>query len=310
MQEYFATFPAGCFPIVVKHLKHFTQAELIIIGHDGSSVHFRSSLSLEQLIEIRYFTNVYIIWDKEKPLPGSFIKGKYFRLGAVGVNGPQRIEAAERNALIQQIKGTLNLIYDTHLSRNDFYVLQRDEGASFIGLRLPRARFKRAALERGQLRPELAHILCLTAGLKAKYTVLDMFAGYGAIPQEAIRGFGCHSVIASDTVLQPGRFQDSGLTWHTADARSLSFIRDNSIDRIVTDPPWGVYGHYEDIETLYKTFLQEVIRILKPQGVAVILSGYADLPSFITASNLHEIASWPVLVSGQKATIFKLQKTA
>jgi hypothetical protein len=80
VNSYYATFPAGCYNIIVKHLKSFELDEFKIAEHDDSSVLFESSLPIEKLIELRYFTNVYFVVNDAKPLPKSLLKGKYFRL--------------------------------------------------------------------------------------------------------------------------------------------------------------------------------------------------------------------------------------
>jgi len=55
------------------------------------------------------------------------------------------------------------------------------------------------------------------------------------------------------------------------DARELvKTIPDNSIDAVITDPPWGVgRDHYDDGSVLYDV-LPELYRILKPRGALAV----------------------------------------
>lgn len=309
MSQYFATFPAGTWDIIAKHLKSFRLDEIEIVEHDDSSVVFQSSLTTERLIELRYFTNIYLIVDNQK-LPDSVLKGKHFRLMMLKDGKPQPIDDTERAELEAKIIHNYGLEPNAHLSKNDFYVIERSYGKRLLALRLPKAKFKREKLSYGELRPELAHILCLAVGLKAKYTVVDMFAGYGSLPLEVIRGFGCKQVIAVDSQKMTGRHEHSSIKWHKADARNLNFITDESIDRVVTDPPWGVYdSKIDDLTTLYTDFAKEMVRILKPSGIAVVLSGFNEAEQcFEQTYQLQVIKKWNVLVSGKKATIYKLKK--
>jgi len=312
MNKYFATFPAGTFTIIARQLKRFAMAELKIVEHDESSVVFQASVSVEKLIELRYFTNVYvIIEDSRAEGYGQFIKGDYYRLMYSKNGSPASLDEASRNTVQRTIEQNLNLKLNTHLSRNDFYVIERSSSKKLLALRLPRAKFKRESLSAGELRPELAHILCLAAGLKPKYMVLDMFAGYGSIPLEAVRGFGCRKVMAVDVNILKNRHEHQVIEWHTADARNLDFLANDSIDRVITDPPWGAYdSSVEDIEALYSDAGKEMARVLKPNGIAVVLSGFASAQQSLLAkaSNLKIVKTWDILVSGKKATIYKLKK--
>ena len=222
---------------------------------------------------------------------------------------PQPIQKTERARLEAKIKQEYGLKPNIHLSKNDFYLIERSSGKRLFTLRLPRARFKREKLNAGELRPELAHILLLAAGVKAKHTVIDMFAGYGSIPLEAVRGFGCKQVIAVDKQKLPNRHEHLSIKWYEADARNLDFLADNSIDRIVTDPPWGIFDKNDDLSNLYSRMFKEAYRIMKPDAIIVVLYGGNDLNKATRSTKgLRILKSYPILVSGKKARVIKLQK--
>lgn len=309
MTQYFATFPAGTFEILVKHLKSFTISEVKILENDSSSVLFESSLRTERLVDIRYFTNVYrVVLDDDSSTDLHF-NGKFFRLMKIKNGEPSQIDELTRTKLTTKISGNFGLEPNSHLSRNDFYIIERASGSKLFTLCLPRAKFKREKTANGELRPELAHILCMVANLKPKHTMLDMFCGYSSIPIEAVRGFGCKNVIASDISYYKPSQVLSPIKWHTVDSRKLDFIENSSIDRIITDPPWGIFDQkLNDLATLYTETMKEMVRILKPDGIAVVLCGGTESTTFETDKNLNLIGKWNVLISGKKAVIYKLQK--
>jgi hypothetical protein len=308
MFQFFATFPAGTYPIILKQLKTFSIDQLRIITHDESSVTFDTTLSLGRLIELRYFTNIYAVVERDNFLR-RLLRGGYFRLAYIRQGTPHPLPVQDRARWEKVIRDWFHLNLDTHKALNDFYLIERENSAPLLTLRLSRSKFKREELPPGALRPELAHILCLVAGIKAKYTVLDLFAGYGSIPYEAVRGFGCHKVIAVDSQDLPGRYEHPSITWHTADARALSFIADDSIDRVVTDPPWGIYDTSADLPSLYEGAIRAIVRALKPGGIVVLLSGFTDTAKLLAQSReLTLLGTWNILVAGQKAQIYKLQK--
>lgn len=306
---FFATFPAGTYDILVKSLKSFSVAELTILSHDDSSVTFQSTVSIEKLIELRFFTNVFLVYNKPANVPRFLIKGEYFRLMQLTEGIPQPLPASQRTSLQNKISKDFKLKPHAKLSKNDFYVINRRNNETYIGLKLSRAKFKREVQIPGSLRPELAHILCLAAGLKAKHTIVDMFAGSGAIAIEAARGFGCHKVIAIEKAAYLQTQQHPAITWRIGDATALDFLTDSSVDRIITDPPWGSFDTNIDLATLYKASSHEVERLLRPTGIAVILSDYADAQEVFTHTKKLELVNkWPILVSGHKAVIYKLRK--
>lgn len=311
MQNYIATFVAGCQDIIFRQLKQIPINNLKVINQDESSVTFNSDYAVERLIEMRFFTNIYLIIENPNSLPKSTFKSKYFRLMMLKGGEPAQIEASERARLEAKIKHDFLLQPNTHLSKNDFYLIKRKSGKRLLTLRLAKAKFERIKLPAGELRPQLAHIMLLTAGVKAKNTVLDMFAGYGSIPFEAVRGFGCKQVIAGDKQKLADRHEHPSIQWYEADANKLDFIADCSIDRVVTDPPWGSYSKTpgDELNNLYKQSLLEMHRVLKPDGIAVILSGSTRLDKAINnIYGLKILKNYSILVSGKKARIFKLQK--
>ena len=311
MNRFFATFPAGTYDVIVRDLKGYRMDELVIVENDDSSVVFDSRLSVEKIIEIRYFTNAYLVIDRPADVEAEFIKDKFYSVAMLKDGTPAKLESRERAQIENEIEDALGLEKNTHRSRNNFVVIERASGARFLTLRLARAKFKRENQAAGELRPELAHVLCLAARIKAKHRVLDMFAGTGAIPLEAVRGFGCRDVVAVDERFIETRHDNAAISWFTADARSLPFIDDCSIDRVVTDPPWGMYdAEIADLDALYTGFSREAARVLKPDGFLVVLTGYDDAARCIDATEkLKPVSQWPILVSGAKSRIIKLQKT-
>ena len=308
MMKYFATFPAGSYPIIAKHLKSFRIDELRLIGNDDSSVTFEASLPVNRLTGIRYFTNIFLV--AQDALPSDALNGRFFRLIGINKGKPQAIDEKLRSELLSKIETTYKLNNDTHKSKNDFCWIEREGGKQFLCLRLTQPLFKNHVTSAGELSPQLANILCLAAGITSKTRMLDMFAGYGAIPYEAVRGFNCKEVIAVDIEVMPNRREASAITWHKADACKLDFIEENSIDKIVTDPAWGAYDQKSyNLPSLYEGFIKEAARVLKPAGVAIILSGYDEAERYLKeCKELELISMWNVLVSGKKAMIYKLRK--
>lgn len=315
--KYIATFPAGCFEIISRQLKKFTIDELKIKQHDGSSVTFESHLTPEKLIDLRYFTNTYVILDQARlSRYHSFIKKDVnYRLMGLTEGEPTELDARDLIRLCGLIESVFHLKPSRVGYLHDFIVMKREHSADeLFTLRLPRAKHKREQIPKGALRPEVAHILLLAAGARPTDTLVDPFAGYGSIPKEAVRGFGVKGVIAIECDADLLKLMEhQPYKVYGGDATDLNMIEGGSVDRIVTDPPWGLHeGLTEaDLHTLYRRSLNEMSRILKPQGIALILSSNQTLSDTIQSFPMFQlIKSYDILVSGKKATIYKLQKTA
>jgi predicted RNA methylase len=309
-KRYIATFPAGCYEVVNRQLKQFRVDEIKIIDHDLSSVTFDSDFRKERVIEFRFFTNVFLVLDTSNlSAYQSQIHNQGYRLIALTKGEPTQIEQNKRTRLMQLIETELKLKPNVK-NPVDFVLIKRGGEDEVLTLRLPRVKHKREELPNGALRPELAHILLLVAGVKAKDILLDAFAGYGSIPVEATKGFGVKKVIAIEKEAALVRSMiGKGFEVVQDDASELQTIPDASVDKIVTDPPWGIYENRDDLTELYGQFLNAMSRVLKPKGIAVILSGSETLDEIINKNdNFGRLKVLNVLVSGKKANIIKLQK--
>ncbi len=197
---------------------------------------------------------------------------------------------------------------------HELWLSYRSEGYGFLLLRLTRHTAYEKVLEKGELRPELAWMLCWLSEPREGELVLDPFCGSGAIPLMRASQFSRGLVLASDLDAAlveklKARVKEGDLKRRIVvrqeDARHLSRYADGSIHKIVTDPPWGLFQELEEgPETFYQEVLAELARVLIAGGLLVILLARgARLPG-----ELEVVESWPILVSGKKAEILKLRK--
>jgi tRNA G10 N-methylase Trm11 len=81
----------------------------------------------------------------------------------------------------------------------------------------------------------------------------------------------------------------------------------------VTDPPWGQFSQIDNLQDFYIKMLREFYRVLKIGGIAVVLNGNRELfEELVTAKNIgykfDMVMEYKILVSGKKASIYKLIK--
>ena len=330
MYKYAATFIPGCQEIIVKQLKKHPVAELKIVYVDDSFTIFESNLPLVQLQNFRFFNNIFLVVvnkanaesldelletsvQETQDLPDLEFSGS-FRL-LLSENGElRRSDSANFQKLVKKISVKYGIRESAHRPTNEFWIFLRNNGKGVFALKLQLLAFKKIGLARGKLRPQLAHLLNLVAGTTARDTVLDPFAGAGSIPEESLNGFHAKQAIAieKDKKLAGLLMRNNKVSVEQADATDMNFLESGSVNKIITDPPWGKFGNYDsqELETIYKQFIAEAQRVLAPGGVLVILSSASKLMDelIVLTKNLSFIKSYSILVSGKKTNIYKFRK--
>lgn len=307
MKTYYSTFITGFSELIKQSLIHEIKDVQIDLLHDGLVI-YKTNTPLEVIKKIRFVNNTFILLKRypklgnrpieemmKDALKGSdFIadintslsKGMAkFRIMATNKNQFVSMDKDLRDKLekkMQQIKG---LILDRTNPDVEFTFAVRRDGYGLFGLRITRHTSYEKILEKGEIYPELAHILCLISEPRVTDIFLDPFCGSGAIPVARTKGFLYKTVYASDienksieiTKLKANKAKKK-IVVTKSNALRLDSFADSSIDKIVTDPPWGLYSGKElNLEIFYEDMLKEFQRIIKPNGIIVILVAKKDI---------------------------------
>jgi tRNA (guanine6-N2)-methyltransferase len=176
------------------------------------------------------------------------------------------------------------------------------------------------------LRPTVAAAMARLANLKPNQTIVDPFCGAGTILAETLQAikqaskgnleFWQPTLIGGDIDPHHLRSAQTNLrnlgdfrldAW---DARRLP-LEDASVDRIVSNPPFGKQMSSEkEIGPLYRQAIAEMDRVLKSRGQVVLLT--ADAPVMKEAINT---VGWkqsdfvPIRILGQPAVILGYRKS-
>ena len=212
------------------------------------------------------------------------------------------------------VMNNYDMAVDRYRPECEFWFIIRRDGPGYFG-RLLRKR-SNPKPEKGELRPELACLLCLDCDFTKKTVVCDPFAGHGPIPLyiHKHRPYGKLYVNDHDNniyaQLKKSRLGGSAnIDITCADATNLKHIGDGSVDLVVTDPPWGFVGKYDKIQDFYRNALKELKRILNDSGRIILLTG--NPPAMAEAARhtkLNVESHANILVNGKKATVFALVK--
>lgn len=251
-------------------------------------------------------------------------KNLTFRFVASHGNQFVSLPARTRAGLERLLAGEKRLRPDHSSPDLEFWLLSRREGFGLVGMRITRHTAYEKTLAPGELRPQLSHLLCLMSEPCKEDIVLDPFCGSGAIPLERAGAFPYRTVLAGDinaklvkslrSKVRRLRKKPRNVVIGRWDALNLDSFAPESVDKIVTDPPWGFYGKRPpDLAHFQRAMLREFARVVRRNGLLVVLVGrpqlFADCLRDFTDC-FAVIKRYDVLVSGKKASVFKLRKMA
>ncbi len=219
------------------------------------------------------------------------------------------IEDAVGRALSRQGVGT-------YVSRRDGGVPPRDaaqwrvtlDGSTmYVGPRLFAAplhrRPWRARTVPGSLHPPVAAAMARLAGIDSHHTVVDPCCGAGTILIEAhmhapAAGFVGRDIAPSATAIARHNSGGRPIEWNRGEASACD-VPPHSVDRIITNPPWGIRQRAGDLAT----FLTEWHRVIRPDGLLVVLLDEAQEPVMTRRRDWALTATYPLSVAGRHPRI-------
>ena len=338
MNRYFSTFITGFQEVVETELKKLLPEIKILRILDGLII-YETSASIQDIQKLRFINNSYLWLSQstynEGQRPEQVIEPllrmsdftrareatslKFVKFFRVVVSKENETIAVDRLLLE---KAESKIFYSSHLKVHrtlpdiEYWFIFRKEGISLFGARItPLGKETTRKYEKGELRQELAHLLVLLSDPQKEDVILDPFAGSGAIVLERVQTFPYTKMYASDInenlvdgLKRKTKWGQQKIIVEKRDALNLDNLEDNSINKIITDPPWGLYEKpQEDMGDFYRKILSEFRRILSPDGIIVILVGReSGFDKVLEESKFNQIQKIDILVSGQKASVYKL----
>lgn len=327
MNEYLSSFVTGFAEIISDKLPQLLPGTKILGVWDGL-VYYRYPGDFKKLKTIPFLNNTFAVLQffPKKPAFAAMVsaaeKGRFhclidrgsFRVRFSKENQfasvPKALAVRAENA----VRNTTRLRVDRVSPQTEFWYLIRREGMGFYGQLLHKRESTEKNLAQGELRPEFAYLMCCCAQLGKESIVCDPFCGFGGIAKQLAKSFPFRKLLLSD--IDGGkivRLQEEALSKNSrvnlsrADALSLTEIPDQTIDLIITDPPWGYYEQIDDIGSFYDEMLQSFSRVLKKGGAAVVLSARkAELEASAQKGGVPLCRRIDTLVNGKKAAVFVL----
>lgn len=329
MREYISTFPTGFSQLIPRALKRLLPGAQVLQVYDGL-VHYRYGGREGDLGKVFLFHNTFLV-IRSFAGPACeldrMIRATSSLKSLPECRGTFRVRYSVKNQFVavpkdktRQLEGKIAALTHSRVDRvspaTEYWFLQRSEGVGFFCRLLGKRQATEKNLHPGELRPELAYLMGLLAGLGRGSVVMDPFAGYGGIPKQLLRYFPHALLYVSD--LDPDRAQDlqksfgqqKGVKAARRDALKLDDIPAATVDAIVTDPPWGYYEEMGDIPAFYRQMFQAFRRVLKERGRLVLLSARKQEAEAAAAEQGFLLEQrYDTLVNGKKAAVYVFRPT-
>lgn len=193
----------------------------------------------------------------------------------------------------------------------EFWFLYRSkEGLGFLLMRLTYR--KESSQRSGELRQDIASLLCRLTNPKPGETFLDPFAGSGGIVRARLRT-PAEKVIAGDIAPSAElRYALRGAANGSVvkmNALDMADIPSGSVDAIACDPPWGENAPMTDPQAFFGKLAAETRRVLKRGGRLVLMTTFKKEAEEALSMNFALDGRLEVLVAGRKATVFVCRST-
>ncbi len=333
MAEFISTFITGFQSVVEGDLTQRFPKIKILGLYDGL-IHYRFDGDSRELEKIIYFNNTFFVLKTMKgkgmnfnSLVGSVCSSKNyflvnkgsFRIRFVQENQFAKVDKSITRRAEEYVLANSKLKLDRLSPTNEIWFSIRREGFAFCGELISKREFTEKNLNKGELRPEIAYLICCFAAIKSDDKILEPFCGYGSIPVQLAKKFKFQKLFISDieaekAALTGSRKQISAapeglIDCRQADAFSLNHIEDKSISLVITDPPWGYYEEIGDIKEFYQKMFLSFNRILSDSGRMVILSARKEeLEAAVSESGFKIKNSLHTLVNGKKAGLYFIER--
>ena len=321
---FYATFISGFDPLVAK-LMH--RDGMNVVRMMDGAVEFKSETIPA---DIPYLNNIFVVLrrlnhtnlsrlaqDVIAKQPASIpFRPKNFRIFVSQENELISLPGNLMHDLVDVFAHAAAAPFSPRQAEAEFWLQSRSEGVAYCLYRLTTVK---KHCEKGELRPELATLLCEASKPQANDIVLDPFAGSGSIPFARSRLHqSFHGIFASEIrseLVDAIKKRLKGI--HNSKMQRSFFVRQQDFlsntfqsdyfTTIITDPPWGIYEPIS--RDFYPSVLKEFARLLSPNGRLILLTAYPGV-SGIMPPQFTPITEYHILVSGQKATVFSWIKSS
>lgn len=334
---YLSTFISG-FSLVVEEIINKKIKDADVLKLSDGAVLYSTAKPPKALTNITIFNNTFHVLqhfefskkttfqhvidliikfpDKTRTILKS--QNREFKVFFSDENSFVKVDPKSKNRLTSFIGNKFRLKHSRSSQNfNEFWLAKRRDNFFALMLRITENKSQPA---KGELRPELASFLIYLSDPSLDDIVWDPFAGSGAIPLKRI-SFPFKKLCISDNsesnikiIKEKVNRKKHMFRQHIAILKH-NFIDDEVINsnttKIITDPPWGLYDSINNVQEFYSRMFAKFSEALVKGGLLILLvSREIDIKEILFAYSMQFklLSSFDILVSGKKATVYKISR--
>lgn len=334
-KQYYSTHPEGLTSIISEILRKTSKTDKIL--HEGNSyILYTSTKKPEEIAQLKYLELSFLTVDfftKNFKIPDliKYTKNNTNKIIEIShhlakKNSTFRIitsqSSTDKNNYNPDVKNLENLLSkNLKIDRGhpDYEIrLVEKNSYGFIGIRITKPAEYIDEFQKGSLRKEIAYILNYLSNPSQEDIFIDPFCGGGIIPILRSEMAQYKKIIASDMntsllkdKLIKTRMNIPNLIIESNELSSLN-PENISVNKIVTDPPWGMMESVPNIQEFYKKMFLDFIRISRENTLIVLLSAQNNIIKNILKENSNILRlekEIPIKASGRDTYIFVIKKS-
>lgn len=331
---FFATVTYGLEAVLADEIKEL-GIKVQGIKYERGKVFFQAFGEAARLMKLRCADNIYsVISEFEvgphksdltqieigiKKMNWERLAFEYSRSSEICVSASRRGKHSySRFDIIKTIENALGTYGFMHAQKEADALCIRadiDGGCCRISIKLTDAEFRFRGNDRislkGGIRPTVAAALVRISKPCRNDVFYDPFCGSGTIPDERSQS-PARRILASDieedAMLAAEENCKGRAVVFNADARKTP-SQSESVDIIVSNPPWNKQIAAGDVRKLYVSFLTEAKRILKPYGRMVLLTDCHEEIAMASIKNgLYLYEMYSLSLHGLHPKVYEIRK--
>jgi len=332
---YLSTFISGFSPVVEEIIKKQIRDADVVKLSDGAILYktkrpiadlkniaiFNNTFLVLQYFEFSKVTSFHHVIDHILKFPKKIKRNlkfsqREFKVFFSNENSFVKVDPIKRNLLTSFLSKHFKLTNKKSSQQfNEFWLAKRTRNFFTLMLRITD---NKANPEKGELRPELTSFLIYMSEPTQQDVIWDPFAGSGAIPLKRMNLPFKELCISDnnqknvDLIKEKLRRKKHKYKQHFATLKH-DFIKEKILNencnKIITDPPWGLHQSIENVQDFYCQMFKKFSESLVTGGLLVMLvSREVNLQNIFKKfyDKFKLITTLEILVSGKKATVYKL----